>query len=311
MYKTRQNGSTLTTILLILWALAGCVPTPAEITIPDEAAGSYSNGQTDTGNGAYDSDPVGEVDEDDDDDGYSEDEGDCNDGDPTTYPDSPYDVVVDGADQNCDGVDGTDDDEDGYASEAVGGSDCDDGDAATHPGAAEIPYDGIGNDCESEDLTDADGDGYDSDIVGGSDCDDDEDEVHPGVLEDNTNGIDDNCEGTIDGLGFEIVWDNPGVENIMGFTATVADSPDGTWFLDLIYGDFAAVEYHDFETDCSAPYVWSSSPAGECAATHFDATDGGSGNITLILTAPDGFTCWAWGNDPESTGCIVEDATTW
>ena len=36
------------------------------------------------------------------------------------------DIVGDGIDQNCDGLDGTDVDGDGFASVASGGDDCDD-----------------------------------------------------------------------------------------------------------------------------------------------------------------------------------------
>lgn len=41
-------------------------------------------------------------------------------------------LVADGIDQNCDGVDGTDADGDGYAAQGTGGSDVDDTDANVH-----------------------------------------------------------------------------------------------------------------------------------------------------------------------------------
>jgi hypothetical protein len=67
-----------------------------------------------------------------DNDGYTTEEGDCNDQDPNISP-TAADLVGDDYDQNCDGVDGMDADGDGWASEASGGSDCDDTDAnATH-----------------------------------------------------------------------------------------------------------------------------------------------------------------------------------
>ena len=37
--------------------------------------------------------------------------------------------------------------------------DCDDNNAAVHPGADEVPYDGVDQDCDGHDLTDIDGDG--------------------------------------------------------------------------------------------------------------------------------------------------------
>ena len=51
-------------------------------------------------------------------DGSSVDDGDCDDLVPTTN--YAADIVDDGIDQNCDGIDGTDQDRDGYASELSG-----------------------------------------------------------------------------------------------------------------------------------------------------------------------------------------------
>ncbi len=87
-----------------------------------------------------------------------------------------------------------DDDGDGYAEDD---GDCDDADAAVHPGAPEIPYDGIDQDCDGVDLLDADGDGYDSDAHGGDDCDDGDPAVHPGAPE-VCNGLDDDCDPLTD-----------------------------------------------------------------------------------------------------------------
>ena len=81
------------------------------------------------GDGASDS---GSESIDDDGDGLSEAEGDCDDSSPVISP-FATDIVGDDIDQNCDGVDGTDADSDGYASEASGGDDCDDFDATIGP----------------------------------------------------------------------------------------------------------------------------------------------------------------------------------
>ena len=104
----------------------------------------------------------------------------------------------------------------------VDASDCDDGDAAIHPGAEEW-CDGIDNDCDGltddddddvqglgEWYADADGDGYGdasasagaceqpADTVDNSDdCDDGDADIHPGAPE-RCNGVDDDCDGTID-----------------------------------------------------------------------------------------------------------------
>jgi hypothetical protein len=63
---------------------------------------------------------------DEDGDGYTAENGDCNDNDATVYP-GAADTYGDGSDQNCDGTDGVDADGDGVASAAGGGPDCDDG----------------------------------------------------------------------------------------------------------------------------------------------------------------------------------------
>ena len=100
------------------------------------------------------------------------DSNDCGPEDPAIYPEAP-DQVGDGVDQDCDGVDGTDVDGDGYASAASGGDDCNDDDFTIHPGATEIADDAIDQDCDEHDLVcNADGDAMDSVDCGGQDCDD-------------------------------------------------------------------------------------------------------------------------------------------
>ncbi len=69
---------------------------------------------------------------DDDGDGFSEAEGDCDDSNAAINP-AATDVVGDGGDQNCDGVDGTDDDQDGFAAEWSGGEVWNGEDEATYP----------------------------------------------------------------------------------------------------------------------------------------------------------------------------------
>lgn len=86
---------------------------------------------------------------DDDGDGLSEAEGDCDDADAGVYPGA--DELHDGIDTDCDGqLDegsyGGDDDHDGYM-ELDSPSDCDDSDPWTHPGATEV-CDGRDNDCD-------------------------------------------------------------------------------------------------------------------------------------------------------------------
>ncbi len=75
---------------------------------------------------------------------------DCDDGAPKTYA-GAKDLVGDGTDQNCDGVDGADLDGDGWLSKASGGKDCDDGDKAVHPCVDDKAGDGVDQDCDGSD----------------------------------------------------------------------------------------------------------------------------------------------------------------
>ncbi|HND34592.1 MAG TPA: putative metal-binding motif-containing protein, partial [Myxococcota bacterium] len=122
---------------------------------------------------------------------------DCNDCDPQVLP-GAADRVGDDQDNNCDGVDGTDEDADGYAGAGSGGTDCDDGDASVYPGALEVWYDGLDQDCGEDSDFDADQDGHESADYGGVDCDDADASVHPGAPEVWYDGVDQNCNGSSD-----------------------------------------------------------------------------------------------------------------
>lgn len=151
-----------------------------------------------------------------DEDGWTVDEGDCNDADPTIHPFAPE--ICDNVDQNCDnildeGTDCTDDDGDGVNDQ---GGDCNDNDNTIFPGAVEI-RDGIDQNCNGliDDGTtawDDDGDcscevapcrGSVSPNCGtltGNDCNDTRSDVFPGAVE-ACNGRDDNCVAGVDEPG--------------------------------------------------------------------------------------------------------------
>ena len=168
-----------------------------------------------------DNDCDGAVDEnlsttDDDGDGFSDAQGDCNDYDADIRPGAP-EIPYDGVDQDCDGADLTDVDQDGHDAAAVGGGDCDDTDPAVNPDAQET-CDGIDNDCDDqvdEDVLttfylDADGDGFgdpgqathactlpDGHATSADDCDDSDSSIHPGADE-VCDTVDNDCDGQVD-----------------------------------------------------------------------------------------------------------------
>ena len=107
--------------------------------------------------------------------------------------------VADATDSNCDGVDGIDQDGDGFASLASGGADCDDGKPGAHPGAADAAADGVDTNCDGVDGVDGDGDGHASEGSGGLDCDDGSAAFHPGAYDALGDGQDRNCDG-VDGI---------------------------------------------------------------------------------------------------------------
>jgi hypothetical protein len=136
--------------------------------------------------------------------------------------DNDGDGAVDCADADCDTV--CDLDGDGFLSIRQGGADCDDTEAAAHPGAAEV-CDGVDNDCnglaDDDDDTliletripwyqDGDGDGFGNPDVwvlackgpAGTvdlafDCDDSSDQRHP-FIDEVCDGIDNDCDSTVD-----------------------------------------------------------------------------------------------------------------
>lgn len=128
-------------------------------------------------------------------DGHSPADGDCDDGNAAVHPGA--DEGCDGRDTDCDGdvpAEEADADRDGWL---VCEEDCDDGDAAVHPGAREI-CDDKDSDCDgvSADRDDLDDDGW---AICDGDCDDDEPRAFPDNPE-TCDGIDNDCSGDWDDI---------------------------------------------------------------------------------------------------------------
>ena len=151
--------------------------------------------------------PPDPTDVDDDGDGVTENQGDCDDADASIYP-GAKEACDDAIDQNCDGVDeacppdptDVDDDGDGVT-ENMG--DCNDADQTIFSGATEICGDGIDQNCNGSDLAcppdpndvDNDGDGVTENM---GDCNDADLTVYPGAKEICGDGIDQDCDDADD-----------------------------------------------------------------------------------------------------------------
>ncbi len=142
--------------------------------------------------------------------------GDCNDADATINP-GASDVCGNGQDEDCNGADAVclcgcvDADVDGYYPTTCGDpncqpvGDCDDTNAAVHPGATDTCGDGVDQNCSGADevcpcvCADADSDGYYSTscqallCTPNGDCNDGNPLIHPGAVDICNNGVDEDC----------------------------------------------------------------------------------------------------------------------
>jgi hypothetical protein len=253
------------------------------------------------------------LDEDVDQDGFTQCSGDCNDLNAAINP-AATDLVGDGVDQNCDGVDGTDFDQDTYASTLSGGDDCDDQIDSIHPGAPEF-CDTIDSDCDGDladaggDLDgdgtpdcldpDADGDGFDAAV---DDCNDLDETIYPGAP-DVFDGVDNDCDG-LPGVDF----DNDGVASVAS-NGTDCNDNDGTIFpgatescdyIDsncdgLLDTDIEPTWYFDGDGDGHG--IGSSTQANCSAPADYAATDADcdDNDVTVYPAAPE--LCDAVDND--------------
>jgi hypothetical protein len=141
--------------------------------------------------GADDSGTGGGEPSDDDADGFSVEDGDCDDADPTIYPGAPD--TSDGVDNDCDGeVDEDDTGRDtgggGFVDDSGGGGGIDTGPRDSGKDTGRDTGGGGGW------IKDADADGW---STAAGDCDDADPSVYPGAKE-VKDGIDNDCDGDID-----------------------------------------------------------------------------------------------------------------
>ncbi len=133
---------------------------------------------------------------DDDGDGYSEAQGDCDDTKKEVNP-KAKEICTDGIDNNCNGSKDlfeADQDKDGFG---PCNGDCDDTNKFIHPSATEVP-DGVDNNCNTyidKAEPDMDKDGY-GPCTG--DCDDTDPKVNPAAVELAGDGKDNNCDYLVD-----------------------------------------------------------------------------------------------------------------
>jgi hypothetical protein len=75
------------------------------------------------------------------------------------------------------------------------GPDCNDSNAAIHPGVPDVPKNGVDENCDGRDNTDGDGDGHGDQALGGDDCNDANAQIFPGASERRGDRVDDDCDG--------------------------------------------------------------------------------------------------------------------
>ena len=137
---------------------------------------------------------------DEDQDGHTDCEWDCDDHEPRAYPGGDETAICDdGIDNDCDGEvdEELDADGDGAISDFCDGDDCDPYDPFVYPGAKELICDGKDSDCDGQMApgeVDEDGDGF----MACEECDDGDPAVHPDADELCDDEIDNDCDGDVD-----------------------------------------------------------------------------------------------------------------
>ncbi|MEH6538401.1 MAG: HYR domain-containing protein, partial [Psychroserpens sp.] len=308
------------------WFPFGTPPNPFSFPIDNLVAGPYSVSIREANNISCESSvqfTIGTLASppDNDGDGFSVCDGDCDDNDPSVNPGATE--VCDSIDNNCDG--NTDEsggplwyadlDSDGFGDENDPGTsscfqlpdtsdnnqDCNDSDSNIHPLAQEI-CDGIDNNCDgtTDEGFDLDNDGV---TVCAGDCDDTNASVFPGAPEINCDGVDNDCNpstpdnsnpvnvnfavtdithGPVTPLEFGVDF-IAGTDYTFGSAGTNAGEVGGrTWiFTDLIPSAYGGL-WFTFN-NIENPIHSSQAPTGSMIFHSFDSN---TGVATFYSTAP-------------------------
>lgn len=237
-------------LLLLLSCSAPAVTSDKTTGDTGFVAGDTADSAAETGTSAYD----------DDGDGFSEDDGDCDDTNPAAHPHAE-EKYYDNVDEDCAGGDDNDADRDGHASSTHGGDDCDDTDATIYPGATDVYYDGVDQDCVGGDANDADGDGWPSP----ADCADDDGSINPDAVEVCDGLNDENCDGEVDEDSAVLGEEACPAPDCLILHSERPDLGDGTYWIDVGMGAEAMVcdmTRDDGGWTLVANFVWPGNTAG-------------------------------------------------
>lgn len=182
---------------------------------------------------------TGDVDNDGD--SYTDNQGDCNDSDPSVSP-VATEICGDSIDQDCNGEDlvcpgDSDNDQDGFS---INEGDCNDNDIQINPDADEICGNDIDENCdgvaEACPVIDVDGDGFspDASLEAERDCNDSISTIYPGATEICGDLIDQDCDGSDLTCAEDIDDDNDGYTENQGDCNDndSAINPDATEIVD-------------------------------------------------------------------------------